>query len=444
MPEPMTRRFTCDWLFNILVVLCDGKVVCGCADPNGERPLGNLNDTSILDIWNSNKVHQIRQDLNNGGSSFCKPCGLKRFLEPDESIPQASVHQETLPRIFFEPTILCNLSCHESVCSKDSKIMQTRSRKYFPLDEFKDLMDQIGSDLIRLDFFNYGESFVHPDAIHMIEYFKEKFPSVYLYISTNGLLLDQQKIQRIVKAGVEEITFSVDGADQETYARYRCGGDFAKILESMRECVRQRDEAGTTLPIINWRCILFKWNDSRKHMNQIRRLAEKIGVDRLIWEITDHPESARSSKYQIGTKEWQKIYYEIWDTSQLTNAIKSKRYQAKLKVAGPETIGSSQSFRVKIKNTGGAVWLHQTPTGRRTVRLGIQLYDADRHLLNQDFAREFLPGPVRGGESVTVDITLPAFPAPGENWLKFDMVSEGIDWFESTGSRVVWKKIRVT
>lgn len=48
-------RFTCDWIFNRLVVLSDGKVVCGCADPYGERPIGNLKENKIYEIWNSKK-----------------------------------------------------------------------------------------------------------------------------------------------------------------------------------------------------------------------------------------------------------------------------------------------------------------------------------------------------------------------------------------------------
>jgi hypothetical protein len=59
-------RFTCDWIFNILVVLCDGKVVCGCADPNGERPLGFIQDGGLQKIWKSEKVAEIRRGLNQG------------------------------------------------------------------------------------------------------------------------------------------------------------------------------------------------------------------------------------------------------------------------------------------------------------------------------------------------------------------------------------------
>jgi hypothetical protein len=45
---------------------------------------------------------------------------------------------------------------------------------------------------------------------------------------------------------------------------------------------------------------------------------------------------------------------------------------------------------------------------------------------------------------MTVELELPSGPPPGRYRLKFDIVSEGIDWFESGGSPVVWRPFLVT
>jgi MoaA/NifB/PqqE/SkfB family radical SAM enzyme len=449
MPEcSKDTKFTCQWIFNILVVLSDGKVVCGCADPYGERPLGHLHENSIYEIWNSEKVKRIRRELNEGHSCFCDNCGLKRFLKADEPVPQGPEHMEVLPRIFLEPTVLCNLSCFKSVCSADSGILNTRTRKSFPFEEFKSLMDQVGKNLTRLDLFNYGDPFVHPQAAEMIRYIKEKYPHVYLYTSTNGLMLDDEKIKKIVHSGMDEITFSVDGVDQETYARYRQGGDFEKVLQIMSRFVEERNKLGREVPFINWRYILFKWNDSTSHMNRARKLAVKIGVDQLTWEITDHPKEAMSEKYQVGTPYWKKIYYEIWDTSQIGNAIKNKRFIAKIKVLSNgirmKVGGEPVNVEVRVKNTGGALWRKVTWSGRRLVRLGAQLYDKNKNLKDLNYARAFLNRDLSYKEKDVLTIELPSISEPCDYFLKFDMVSEGNDWFESGGSLVVWVPFRIS
>ena len=37
----LATRFTCCWPWSTMVLLCDGRLVCGCADPYGKRVLGD-------------------------------------------------------------------------------------------------------------------------------------------------------------------------------------------------------------------------------------------------------------------------------------------------------------------------------------------------------------------------------------------------------------------
>lgn len=363
------------------------------------------------------------------------------MLADDEAVPQQPLRPDTLPRIFFEPSILCNLNCFQSVCAPGTGIANTRERKFFPLEDFRTLMEEIGPRLIRLDFFNYGEPFIHPQALDMIEHVKNKYPHIYLYTSTNGLLLDDKKISRLAESAIDEVTFSVDGTDQRTYERYRRGGDFAKLLENITNLVQQKKRLGREVPFINWRYILFKWNDSAWQLAKARRLAKKVGVDRLSWEITDHPAAAVSKKYKVGTPAWKKIYHEIWDSSQIGSALRGRQFIAGIKLCRKRLtadVGQPTHLEVRVKNRGGALWSTQTFSGRRLIRLGAQLHDGDKKLLDLNYARAFLPRSLGKGDRADVAMILPAVHSPGEYWLKFDMVSEGVDWFENGGSPVLW------
>lgn len=441
------ERFTCDWIFNILVVLCDGKVVCGCADPKGERPLGHLRADSLEAIWRSEKVRSIRRELNSGFSDFCGPCGLKRALAENEPAPQRPLDLDVLPRIFFEPTVVCNLDCFQAVCGSSAGLTASRERKFFPLDEFQSMLQGVGSRMIRLDFFNYGEPFAHPRALDMIEHVKNRFPNIYLYTSTNGLLFNEEKIARLARSGIDEITFSVDGADQRTYERYRRGGDLARVLRSLAALVEEKRRLGREVPFINWRYILFRWNDSFWQMARAKRLARQLGVDRLTWEITDHPPAAASAKFRVGRPAWKRIYHEIWDSSQIGSALRGRRHIAGIRPGGKNVAarrGEKTELDVAVKNRGGAPWITQTFSGRRWVRLGAQLHDKAGRLLDLNFARASLPRPLARGEGARMTIELPGLEQAGEYRLKLDMVSEGSDWFENGGSPVVWLPFTVS
>ena len=47
----LANRYTCSWPWSIGVLLCDGRMVCGCADPYAKRVLGDTRTTSIAEIW---------------------------------------------------------------------------------------------------------------------------------------------------------------------------------------------------------------------------------------------------------------------------------------------------------------------------------------------------------------------------------------------------------
>jgi hypothetical protein len=208
--------------------------------------------------------------------------------------------------------------------------------------------------------------------------------------------------------------------------------------------------AGRDLPVLNWRYILFTWNDSDEEMGQARALATDLGIDRLSWEITDHPENAFSKRFVPGTPDYEAIRHEIWDTSNLGNAIPGATPKAKIEVPAlipmlPLTARATRPFRVRtrVENLSTRPFPAQATYGRRLVRLGAQLCAEDGTVLERDYARAWLPATVEPGTRAEVPIDVVAPSAPGRYALKFDLVSEGIDWFEACGSPTTTKTLIV-
>ena len=242
------------------------------------------------------------------------------------------------------------------------------------------------------------------------------------------------------------MTFSIDGATQDSYTKYR-----------QQELRRRRQEsalAAKTAARRDRRCstggILFKWNDSDEEMNLARTLAAEMKIDRLSWEITDHPESAFSRRFVPGTPEYEAIKEEIWDTSNLGNAIPGATPKAKIDVRQifskrPLTAKRARRLMIKtrVENLSARPFPAQATYGRRLVRLGAQLCDEDGSVLERDYARAWLPGTIEPGERMTVPIQIVAPKTPGRYSLKFDLVSEGIDWFEACGSPTTTKSLVV-
>ena len=202
------------------------------------------------------------------------------------------------------------------------------------VDLFTRVIDEAGPSLGRVDFFNYGEAFLHKRAVEMCEYVKATFPHIYLYTSTNGLAFTEASARRLARSGIDEVTFSIDGASQETYARYRQRGRFDVAVANLRAMADEKRKAGRDVPVINWRYILFAWNDSDEEMGRAREMAAELGADRLTWEITDHPEDSFSRRFVPGSPDYERIRYEVWDTNNLGNAIPGAMPRARIEVPG--------------------------------------------------------------------------------------------------------------
>ena len=89
----------------------------------------------------------------------------------------------------------------------------------------------------------------------------------------------------------------------------------------------------------------------------------------------------------------------------------------------------------RVQNVGSVNWLAgDVPLGG--VNLGVHLRSRAGSPLAVDFARVRLTGATAPGDAQDVSFTLKP-PEPGEYLLEFDLVSEGVGWFEMNGSATV-------
>ena len=89
--------------------------------------------------------------------------------------------------------------------------------------------------------------------------------------------------------------------------------------------------------------------------------------------------------------------------------------------------------RLRIRNTGSVIWRAR---GRRfggQVTCGLKVCTLDGEVIREDLGRTPLPHDVRPGEEIAIEMTIGGLPA-GRYELRYDMVVEGVTWFEFQGS----------
>jgi hypothetical protein len=105
--------------------------------------------------------------------------------------------------------------------------------------------------------------------------------------------------------------------------------------------------------------------------------------------------------------------------------------------------GCVMQDRVTIRNTGDIVWISQTGPFGGNVCAGVKVYAESGELLREDLARKPIPHDDYPGETITMDLRIPAPFRPGRYTIKHDMVVELVAWFEHHGSKPFERTVEV-
>lgn len=159
-------------------------------------------------------------------------------------------HTSTMPsNIYIEPVNACNLAC--PFCATQ---FETRPRKLLQFDDFKKLVAELVAvgAYPRLTFAGEGEPFLNKQTVDMIAYAREAgFP---VWIITNGTMLDRDRIEALLRYGVNRIQFSIDSVDPDKYAVLRKAKNreesyFAKAMGNILYLIRRNYECGSPIYI---------------------------------------------------------------------------------------------------------------------------------------------------------------------------------------------------
>ena len=126
-----------------------------------------------------------------------------------------------LTSLIIEPTNTCNLRC--SFCFVTEGM--TRDEGFMDLVLFKKIIDDTPS-LEHICMHNWGEPLLHKDIFKMLDYAYQAGVK-HIVMNTNGTLLNEKMINKIVESPLNIIRFSIDGS-AETFKKIR-GVELANI-----------------------------------------------------------------------------------------------------------------------------------------------------------------------------------------------------------------------
>lgn len=302
------QRFYCSALagesdYNI-TVNCDLTVSCNCQDYDGSGHIGDLNKSSFQEVFFSPKAKRLRGDLANGKLPImaCTRCGDLRRVPKSSVKLEPELHAGPEPRLphrgmLLENTVRCNIDCIG--CDRQSAA-RIRTTKQMDLDKLSQMADLVHDlKLESLFYLNLGEPFLSPNIGKEMPILRQKNPDCRIVISTNGIILNND-MKREAALYASHIFFSIAGINDEMLKKYEHYGNFEKAYANMKALAEYRNTRGLSKPILEWKYLLFNWNDRRKTIDRAIEMAKAAGVDAISFWPTNNPFFGMSYRYRLG------------------------------------------------------------------------------------------------------------------------------------------------
>jgi radical SAM protein with 4Fe4S-binding SPASM domain len=182
----------------------------------------------------------------------------ERFLEYRRrwyEYPRNFIVGEFPIHLDIESTNVCNLRC--PFCAVTFKNWGPYRRGYMDFDLFKRIIDEgVENGLCAIKLSLRGEPTLHPRLCEMVKYAKEK-GILDIYFNTNATLLNEDKINDLIDAGLDRISISFEGTTKEVYESYRVGAKYEEVLANVKSLRLIRDKRGLPHPQIRVQTVLL-------------------------------------------------------------------------------------------------------------------------------------------------------------------------------------------
>ena len=182
----------------------------------------------------------------------------------------------------FLPTVvqiegcsMCNLNCRN--CYMREHNFGIVKPGYLKLEDFVSFLDK-NPFIKKIELCWNGEIFLNPDLLDILKVAYER-KVVISFNTVNFNKASDEIIEAIVKYKLLQLTVAIDGACQETYSKYRRGGNFDTVINNIKKINEYKKKYNSILPIMQWQYIVMDTNDSEEEILKAKEIAKSLGCE---------------------------------------------------------------------------------------------------------------------------------------------------------------------
>ncbi len=186
--------------------------------------------------------------INTRGSRAFLPDTNKLCLKKENSMElnkkyfnHRKWHCNEIPdSIRIETVIGCNLRCEMCPVPQSKLLMNGRTTTMMSSETFCKILSEIADKPRKLHLNQMGEPLLNKSISEFVALSKKAGHIVSF--TTNGSLMNDDIARKLLMAGIDHVTFSIDGYEAQTYENIRIGANYEKIRSNVEQFSRLRDD----------------------------------------------------------------------------------------------------------------------------------------------------------------------------------------------------------
>lgn len=182
-------------------------------------------------------------------------------------------------KVRLEACTICQLRCK---CCYMRNDINTVGFGYLKYADFKKFVDN-NSFVKDIELSNSGEIFLNKDLVKIIKYAYVKGVNLTAWNGVNFNDVTDELLEALVIYQFKSLTISLDGTCQETYTKYRVGGDFNKVIENIKRLNQYKEKHNSVYPVLSWQFIVFGHNE--KEIPIARKMAKKYKFNEIYFKL---------------------------------------------------------------------------------------------------------------------------------------------------------------
>lgn len=176
-------------------------------------------------------------------------------------------------KLRIDASTVCQLRCEG--CGFQKSGHRGLGGGFLSADSFRQLIDS-NPQIERIELSNYGETFLNPELIDIMRIAFGRGVLLEAAMGVNFNSVTDEQLQALVDYRFSFISISIDGVSQESYAKYRIGGDFDRVISNIKRLQAIKKAKGQERPLLQWQYVINEYNELE--VGHAKDLSQELGI----------------------------------------------------------------------------------------------------------------------------------------------------------------------